>query len=337
MATSDPTHSTGTEARAASAGAASARGPMALGMIDTQALMAVRSLELRARMVVEGFWHGLHRSPYHGFSVEFTEYRPYTSGDDTRHLDWRVLGRSDRYFIRKYEDETNLRVHLVVDQSRSMAFGSLKWTKAQYAATLAATLGWFLHQQGDAVGLLSFDDRVRDYLPARHRAGHLRQLMLALEKPAGGSSTDVSAPMRRMAELARKRGLIVVISDFLAPLDRLSPSLSLLRAWGHEVEVFQVLDPAEVDFRFSAPAVFEDVETGRSLFLDPDAARAGYAQRLEAHREDLRGVCRSLGVGCHFLTTDQPLELSLFSFLQLREARRRGARQVRASKGGAVS
>lgn len=313
------------------------RGPAVMGMIDTQALMAVRSLELRARMVVEGFWHGLHRSPYHGFSVEFTEYRPYTAGDDTRHLDWRVLGRSDRYFIRKYEDETNLRAHLVVDQSRSMAFGSLGWTKAQYAATLAATLGWFLHQQGDAVGLLSFDDRVRDYLPARHRSGHLRQLMLALEKPAGGSSTDVAAPMQRMAELARKRGLIVVISDFLAPLDRLSSSLSLLRAWGHEVEVFQVLDPAEVDFRFSAPAVFEDVESGRTLFLDPEAARDGYGRRLEAHREALRGVCRGLGVGCHFLTTDQPLELSLFSFLQLREARRRGARQVRTSKGGAGS
>jgi uncharacterized protein (DUF58 family) len=309
----------------------------AMNLIDPQALMAVRSLELRARMVVEGFWHGLHRSPYHGFSVEFTEYRPYTAGDDTRHLDWRVLGRSDRYFIRKYEDETNLRAHLLVDQSRSMAYGSRGWTKAQYAATLAATLAWFLHQQGDAVGLLSFDERVRDYLPARHRAGHLRQLMLALEKPAGGTATDLAAPLARMAELVRKRGLMVLISDFLAPLDQLEKSFSLLRAWGHEVEVFQVLDPAELAFDFKAPAVFEDVESGRTVFLDPEAARDGYVRRLEAHRESLRGVCRKLGLGCHLLTTDRPLELALFSFLQEREQRQRGARQVRTSKGGATA
>jgi len=307
------------------------------GLIDPQALMAVRSLELRARMVVEGFWHGLHRSPYHGFSVEFTEYRPYTTGDDTRHLDWRVLARSDRYFIKKFEDETNLRAHLLVDQSRSMAYGSRAWTKAQYAATLASTLAWFLHQQGDAVGLLSFDERVREYLPARHRAGHLRQLMLALEKPAGGTATDLAAPLERMAALVRKRGVMVLISDFLAPLERLEKGLSLLRACGHEVEVFQVLDPAELAFDFQAPAVFEDAESGRTLFLDPAAARAGYVERLEAHRAALRGLCQKLGLGFHALTTDQPLELALFSFLQERERRQRGARQVRSSGGGTGS
>src|SRR4051812_19032159 len=149
-------------------------------LIDPQALMSVRSLELRARAVVEGFWNGLHRSPYHGFSVEFTEYRQYSPGDDPRYLDWRVFARSDRYFIKKYEDETNLRCHLLVDQSRSMDFGSRGYTKSGYAATIAATLAYFLHLQGDAVGLLTFDENVRDYLPARHRAGHLRQIMVAL-------------------------------------------------------------------------------------------------------------------------------------------------------------
>src|ERR1051325_325685 len=157
-------------------------------LIDPQALMSIRSLELRARAVVEGFWSGLHRSPYHGFSVEFTEYRQYTPGDDPRYLDWRVFARSDRYFIKKYEDETNLRCHLLVDQSRSMDYGSRGYTKATYGATLAATLAYFLHLQGDAIGLLTFDENVRDYLPARHRAGHLRHLMLALEKPAVGQS-----------------------------------------------------------------------------------------------------------------------------------------------------
>src|SRR5512133_1842127 len=155
----------------------------AANLIDPQALMSIRNLELRARAVVEGFWNGLHRSPYHGFSVEFTEYRQYSPGDDPRYLDWRVFARSDRYFIKKYEDETNLRAHLLVDQSRSMDYGTRSHTKATYAATLAATFAYFLHLQGDAVGLLTFDEQVRDYLPARHRPGHLRQLMLALEAP----------------------------------------------------------------------------------------------------------------------------------------------------------
>src|SRR5438477_7581064 len=137
--------------------------------VDPKALMAIRNLELRARAVVEGFWSGLHRSPYHGFSVEFTEYRQYTPGDDPRYLDWRVYARSDRYFIKKYEDDTNLRCHLLVDESRSMDFGTRGFTKANYAATLTATLAYFLYLQGDAVGLLTFNDQVREFLAARHR------------------------------------------------------------------------------------------------------------------------------------------------------------------------
>src|SRR6516225_9120781 len=164
-------------------------------LIAPQALMSIRNLELRARVVVEGFWNGIHRSPYHGFSVEFTEYRQYTPDDDPRYLDWRVLARSDRYFIKKFEDETNLRCYLLADNSRSMNFGSTGYTKAEYAATLAATFAYFLYPQGDAVGLLTFDQDLRDYLPARHRTGHLRHLMLALEKPAHGYATDLSAPL----------------------------------------------------------------------------------------------------------------------------------------------
>src|SRR6478735_5125221 len=181
----------------------------ARSLIDPKTLMGIRNLELRARVVVEGFWTGLHRSPYHGFSVEFTEYRQYSPGDDTRYLDWRLAARTDRYFIKKFEDETNLRCHLLVDQSRSMTFGSGSFTKADYARTLGATLAYFLAQQGDATGLLTFDETVREYLPARHRPGHLRHLMLALEKPASGTATDLAAPLCRVAELVRKRGLVV--------------------------------------------------------------------------------------------------------------------------------
>src|SRR3954462_3838424 len=216
-------------------------------LIDPQALMTIRSLELRARAVVEGFWNGLHRSPYHGFSVEFTEYRPYSPGDDPRYLDWKVFARTDRYFIKKFEDETNLRCHLLVDQSRSMEYGSRDYTKAHYASTLAATLAYFLHLQGDAVGLLTFDEQVRDYLPPRHRVGHLRQLMLALERPATGRATNLTAPLERITALIRKRGLVALISDFLAPIDRLERNLIALTAGGHEFTVFHLADPAETN------------------------------------------------------------------------------------------
>jgi uncharacterized protein (DUF58 family) len=291
------------------------------GFVDPKALMAIRNLELRARVVVEGFWSGLHRSPYHGFSVEFTEYRPYSPGEDTRHMDWRLYARSDRFYLKKFEDETNLRCHLLVDHSRSMSYSSLTYTKADYARTFAATLAWFLHQQGDAVGLFSFDERVRDYLPARHRHGHLRQVMLALERATGGKATNLAEPLRRVAELARKRALIVLISDLLAPVDELERHLSLLTAAGHELVVFQVLDPNELAFNFQNAMLFQDLESQRDVYLDPEAARASYLRRLREHGEGIETICRKLGFAFHRAVTDRPLELALLDFLRSRARR----------------
>jgi uncharacterized protein (DUF58 family) len=284
--------------------------------------MQIRSLELRSQVVVQGFWNGIHRSPYHGFSAEFTEYRQYVPGDDTRYLDWRLLARSDRSYIKKFEDETNLRCHLLLDQSRSMTFGSLDWTKADYAHTLAATLAYFLFQQGDAVGLLSFDENIRDYLPARNRPGHLRQLMLSLEKPAGGKSTDLSKPLRRIVELVNKRGLMVLVSDLLTPLDELERQLGQLTATGHEVVVFRVLDPQEVNFDFNEALLFHDAETESDFFIDPAAARRKYLGRFEEHGGSLRSICNKLGAEFLSVTTDQPLDRVLSDFL--RQRRRRG-------------
>ena len=284
--------------------------------------MQIRSLELRSQVVVQGFWNGIHRSPYHGFSAEFTEYRQYAPGDDTRYLDWRLLARSDRFYIKKFEDETNLRCHLLLDQSRSMTFGSLDWTKADYAHTLAATLAYFLFQQGDAVGLLSFDENIRDYLPAKNRPGHLRQLMLSLEKPAGGKSTDLSKPLRRIVELVNKRGLIVLVSDLLTPLDELERQLGRLTATGHEVVVFRVLDPQEVNFDFNEALLFHDVETESDFFIDPAAARRKYLGRFEEHGDSLRSICNKLGAEFLSVTTDLPLDRVLSDFL--RQRRRRG-------------
>jgi len=289
--------------------------------IDPKALMAIRNLELRARVVVEGFWNGLHRSPYHGFSVEFTEYRQYSPGDDTRYLDWRLYARSDRYYLKRFEDETNLRCHLVVDQSRSMNYRSLDYSKSDYARTLAATLAWFLNGQGDAVGLFTFAGRVQDYLPARHRHGHLRQLMLALKKESAGGETNLGEPLRRAAELARKRGLIILISDLLAPVDELERNLTRLTAAGHELVIFQVLDPNELAFNYDRATLFQDVESQKDFYLDPEAVRSEYQRRLQQHTTGVESVCRKLGFAFQRVVTNQPLELALFDFLKSRSKR----------------
>jgi uncharacterized protein (DUF58 family) len=290
-------------------------------LIHPKSLMAIRNLEFRARIVVEGFWNGLHRSPYHGFSVEFTEFRQYSPGDDLRYLDWRVFARSDRYYIKKFEDETNLRCHLIVDHSKSMGYGSLGYAKSEYANTLAATIAYFLFKQGDAVGLLTFDEQLRDILPARNRAGHLRQLMLALDKPVAGTATDLKLPLTRIMQMVRKRGVVVLISDLLTPLTELQRALAELSAFGHEAIVFHVLDPAEAQFEFSDAAIFEDIENGRKLYVDAAAARKSYLGKFRAHCDEARSACERHGVGYVQLTSDRPLEIALFDFLRQRMER----------------
>ena len=286
--------------------------------IDPQALMSIRNLELLARLLVEGLWNWIHRSPYHGFYVEFTEYRQYSPDDDLRYLDWRVYARSDRYFIKKFEDETNLRCYFLTDRSPSMGFGSLGYTKADYGATLAATLAYFLYLQGDAIGLLTFDEQVREYLPARHRTGHLRHLMLALEKLAPGKATNLSLPLRRIAEVVRRRSLIILISDFLAPLEQLERELLAVAACGHELVVFQILDPAELTFNFGQASMFEDLESGRLLFIEPSVARREYLKNFGEHCARLQQSCQRLGAAYHRLDTSRALELALFDFLRAR-------------------
>jgi uncharacterized protein (DUF58 family) len=323
----------GAPGKTADPGTTAVQSREAKSFVDPKTLMSIRNLELRARVVVEGFWSGLHRSPYHGFSVEFSEYRQYSPGDDPRYLDWRVFARSDRYFIKRFEDETNLRCHLLVDLSRSMTFGSLTYTKAEFSATLAATLAQFLYLQGDAIGLLTFDEDIRDYLPPRHRTGQLRNLMIALEKPAAGRATNLAAPLKRVAEAIRKRGLLLLISDFLAPLDTLEPHLITLNACGHDVILFQVLDPAETSLNFSRAAMFRDAESGREWFVDPASARKEYLRKLHSHCANLRSTCERHGLAFTQLTTDRPLELALFEFLRARMQRGRRVRRVHRSVG----
>lgn len=297
--------------------------PQTASMIHPAALMRIGNMELRARSVVEGFYRGIHRSPFHGSSVEFTEYRDYTPGDDTRYIDWRLYARSDRLSVRKFEGETNLHAYMLVDQSRSMSFGSLGYSKAEYAATLAAMLAYFLMGQGDAVGLVTFAEAMHEYLPARLRPGHLRRIMIELQKPSHGQSTDLGAPLEHAARALRRRGLIILVSDMLAPIDALRQRLGLLRAGGHEVIVFQVLDPAEMDFRFEGPALFHDMETQRDLYIDPALARKEYQERFNEHLSAIARDAAVHGADYRVVRTDRPLELALFDYFSARCARRK--------------
>ena len=304
-------------------------GPTGESLIDPQTLMRIKNLEWRARAVVEGFLNGIHRSPFHGFSVEFSEYRQYTPGDDPRYLDWKLYARTDRYFVKRFEDETNLRCHLVLDLSRSMSFGSIGYEKREYAATLAATVAYFLTTQRDSVGLLTFSDRIEQYVPSRYRPGHLHHICVCLEKPVAGEGTDVNGPLEQIAQTVKKRGLIVIASDFLADIDQLEKNLGYLRSRGHEVVVFQLLDPAEKDFSFSDPTMFRDLETGRNLYVDPNTAGPEYRRLLGEHIEQLSSICAELGVDFCPFTTDQPLEMALFDFLQARTRRATMSRRNR--------
>jgi uncharacterized protein (DUF58 family) len=285
------------------------------GRIDPATLMRIKNLQVRAKSVVDGFYNGLHRSPLHGFSVEFSEYRPYSNGDDLRGLDWKLYGRTDRYYIKKFEDETNRRCYLAVDNSRSMSYGSLGYTKSDYARTMAATLAYYFALQRDAVGLLTFEDKVIDFIGARHRPGHFQRILAALDRPPHGNQTDLLGPLAELAELVRNRGLVILISDLLVPLDQLRSRFAFLRARRHEVMVLRILDPSEIEFQFDSPVMMVDMETNRQMFVDPGQARQKYQRAFAEHKDQLKNIFAELGIEWTTLTIDQPLDTALFNFL----------------------
>ncbi len=288
--------------------------------IDMSTLMRIKDLQLRAKSVVDGFHNGLHRSPLHGFSVEFSEYRPYSDGDDPRTIDWKLFARSDRYYIKKFEDETNRRCYLVVDQSRSMAFQSLDYSKLEYARTLVATLAYYLTTQRDAVGLLTFDEDIVEVLTARFRTGQLKRILSLLEREVAGLATDLVRPLKHLAELVRQRSLMIVVSDFLASVESLQTPLSFLRARHHEVMLIRVLDPVEVDLSLDSAMMMRDMESGKEMYINPRTASARYRERFVNHERDLIQLCSRLGIGLTSLRTDQSLELALFDLLSRQQS-----------------
>lgn len=292
--------------------------------IDLKTLMSVRNLQWRARKVVDGFQSGLHRSPKHGFSVEFSEYRPYAIGDDPKTIDWKLYARTDRYYQKRFEDETNRRCYLVVDQSKSMEYHSCEPSKLEYARTLAATIALFLLEQRDAVGGISFSETVRDLIPARFRTGQFQRLLAMLERPCDGASTDMVAPLQQVAELVRHRSLIVILSDLLIDPKTLEVPLGFLRARKHEVVMLRVLDPQERDFRPEKPVLVREMESQAERFVSPDEVHATYRSRFESHHQELKKILAPLGIPMvEFLSTD-PMERVLGNFLVHREHPRAG-------------
>jgi uncharacterized protein (DUF58 family) len=283
--------------------------------LDPAVVARLGTLDLKARTIVEGFLSGLHRSPFKGFSVEFAEYRQYFPGDDLTTLDWKVYAKTDRHFVKKYEEETNLDCHILLDVSASMGYASQEITKLQYGSYLAAALAYLMNRQRDAVGLIAFDDRIREMLPARARPGHLTSILVTLERLTLGTHTDVAKPLRDLAEAIHKRGLVVLISDLLDEPDRVIEGLKHFRYRGTEVIVFHILDPAELAFPFTQAARFRDMETQDEVLAVPDAVRGQYLQAVKDLNERYKRELRVAGIDYVLLETSVPLEHGLMSYL----------------------
>lgn len=289
-------------------------------LVSSSLIHRLEPLSLRARLVVEGFLTGLHKSPYHGFSVEFAEHRMYQPGDPLRHLDWKVLGRSDRYYIKQYQEETNLRATILLDVSKSMDFkaGGVA-TKFEYGRSLAAALAYLLLTQRDAVGLGLFDDTLRETFPPRSAQIWRRELWGALERSRPSGRTRIGAVLHEIAEQIGRRGLVILISDLLDDPDELLSGLHHFRHNGHEVLVFQVLDPRELDFAFDRESRFEELETGKTLTASPWQLREGYREEMTQYLETIKAGCSRHRVAHHLLDTETPLDQALFGFLTLRQ------------------
>src|SRR5690348_10187338 len=288
--------------------------------LDPELLARIGSLELLARAVVEGFMSGLHRSPYTGFSTEFTEYRQYNPGDDLRYLDWRLLGRTDRYFIKKYRADTNTQCHLLIDTSASMNYAHASTvTKLQYAKFLAASLAYLLNRQQDAVGMVAFDQKIHTHVPARNRTGHMRTIFGNLSLLAPGGETRLAESLHQLAEILTRRGIVVMISDFYDQPERLQEAFQHLRFKGHDLIAFQVLDQNELDFEFTdAVLLLEDAETQEQMPVLPDVVMSGYRERMRRHVREMRRCAAANHVDYEVLTTKQPLDFALFAFLSRR-------------------
>ena len=283
--------------------------------LDPATVGKLQNLELKARLIVEGYIAGLHRSPYHGFSVEFAEYRPYMPGDSIKTIDWKVFAKTDRTYVKVFEEETNLIANLLVDKSGSMGFPVEGTTKLEYAGMLAASLTYLLVRQQDAVGLCVFDDTVRRLIPHRSVRKQLFQILHTLEGIAPGAKTSISPALHEMAERMSRRGLVVLISDLMDDPEEVLMGLKHFRHRQHEVIVFHVLDPRELDVDYKEEVEFEDLETGEKLRVEPAFLREQFRRDVRAWIDKLERGCRNHQIDYHLLRTDTPFDVALTAFL----------------------
>ncbi|MEO0073449.1 MAG: DUF58 domain-containing protein [candidate division WOR-3 bacterium] len=289
--------------------------PDRTGYLKPEVVARLKGIDLRARLVVEGFLAGLHRSPYKGFSVEFCEHRQYMPGDELKRVDWKVYARTDRFYVREYEEETNLRAYLIVDISGSMAYRSSQISKLDYAGCLAASLAYLLLHQKDSAGLVLFSDRIQTYVPPRSTPHHLHVLLHELAGIRPGGDTDIAGTLHQLAERIRRRGLVIILSDLWDDQNAILTALRHFRHRRHEVLVFHILDRNERDFDFRSTVQLRDLETGKTVTVDPRVVGAEYRHRFRETITQLEHGCREGLIDYNRVFTDTPFEQALFSYL----------------------
>ncbi len=300
--------------------------PQSPNLLDPHTLAKLKSLQLRARHIVEGYVAGLHRSPFHGFSIEFAEHREYAPGDDLRYLDWKVYGRSDKFYLKQYEDETNLICYLVLDVSESMSYRGpdSPLSKLEYAQCLAASLAWLVLQQQDSVGLVTFDTQIRSHVRPSSSAPHLQQLLHVMEQGGSAAKTATGPIFHELAERFRKRGVVVVLSDLFDDVGSMLAGLKHFRYRRHDVVMLHVLDAAELEFPFGRTTLFKGMEEFPELLADPRSIRQAYLKEFGRYCEQVKRGCQGHGLDYRQVRTDQPLDLVLSSYLASRMNRIHG-------------
>ena len=302
--------------------------PASTKYLRPEVLARLRGLDLRARSVVAGFISGMHRSAYHGYSVEFAEHRQYVAGDDIRHIDWRLFGRADRFYIKQYEEETNLRCNILVDVSRSMDYGEGDQNKFEYACSIAATLAYLLVRQRDAVGLVTFDHKIRDRLPWATGQVQLSNFISILEASRPDGITDVKVLFHRLAEELRRRSMVVLISDLLTDIDDVILGIEHIGLARHELIVMHLLHDDELNFPFVENVFFEGLEESAELLTDPQTLRESYLEAVKRFSERVKSACLDHGVDYVVVNTSDPLEVVLSRYLSSRSTRAvRGTRR----------
>ncbi|MEO0051862.1 MAG: DUF58 domain-containing protein [candidate division WOR-3 bacterium] len=292
--------------------------PSGTSLLKPELIARLKGIDFKARLVVEGFLSGLHRSPYKGFSVEFAEYRQYMPGDELKRIDWRVYGRTGRFFVREYEEETNLRAYLVLDASASMNYPATGYTKLDYGRWLAASLALLLNRQKDSTGLVTFSGKIDRYIPPRATGAHLRVLFRELENLKPGGETDISTTLHELAERIRRRGLVILISDLWDDATAVVAALRHFRARKHELLVFHLFHPDEATLGFSNPVLLRDLETGQEITVDPRQIQYQYQDRFNRRCEYFRRACAEARVDYQSLSTATPFEETLFTYLERR-------------------